>query len=89
MTDTPTEDAVQKAVRTTFGDAADSTVTVHASGAVSISIHLGGRHAVIDGTADEWGVSVDPDDAAAFTGHDTTVASLPLALAHARNLLNH
>jgi hypothetical protein len=52
-------------------------VTVH-SGAVSIVIRAARRVIVIDGMATntEWGISIDPDDEAAFSGHPVTVPAL-------------
>lgn len=78
---------IEQAVDDAFGADVPRTVTVHPSGAVSLVITAGQRVVVIDGTASqtEWGVSVDPSDEAAFTGHAETTASLAEALrtAHA------
>ncbi|MEV6285789.1 hypothetical protein [Kribbella sp. NPDC051770] len=80
------QQAVEQAVDATFGTDVRRTVTVHSSGAVSIVVR-GARVVVIDGTAngDEWGFSIDPDDAAAFAGHTETAPTLDAALraAHA------
>ena len=78
---------IDQAIDETFGAGTPRTVTVHSSGAVSIVISVAERVIMIDGTAShtEWGISVDPDDSAAFSGHPETATSLADALrtAHA------
>ena len=78
---------IDQAIDETFGAGTPRTVTVHSSGAVSIVISVAERVIMIDGTAShtEWGISVDPDDSAAFSGHPETTTSLADALrtAHA------
>lgn len=78
---------IEQAIDGVFGADTPRSVTVHPSGAVSLVVRAAGRVIVIDGTATntEWGLSIDPDDEAAFTGHPTTVKSLAEALqtAHA------
>ena len=76
---------VEQAVDAVFGPDVRRTVTVHQSGAVSIVVRAA-RVAVIDGTADgEWGFTIDPDDASAFTGHTETAPSLADALRSAHD----
>jgi hypothetical protein len=78
---------IDQAINETFGAGTPRTVTVHSSGAVSIVIRVAEHVVVIDGTAahTEWGISIDPEDEAAFSGHPETAASLADALrtAHA------
>jgi hypothetical protein len=78
---------IDQAIDGAFGPGTPRTVTMHDSGAVSIVIKVAGRIVLIDGTATqtEWGISVDPEDEAAFTGHPESAASLTDALrtAHA------
>lgn len=73
---------VEQAIDDTFGAGTPRTVTVYSSGAVSIVIRAGERVIVIDGAAThtEWGISVDPEDEGAFSGHPVTVTSLADAL---------
>jgi hypothetical protein len=77
---------VEQAVDATFGPDVRRTVTVHSSGAVSIVVR-GARVVVVDGTAagDEWGFSIDPDDATGFAGHAQTAPSLADALRSAHD----
>ncbi|MGW1839613.1 hypothetical protein [Streptomyces sp. NPDC002067] len=84
MTDIPTPEAIQAAVRQTFGPGVDSDVTVHDSGAVSLTLRTAGHVATIDGRADQWGVSIDPTEEQAFTGHETVTGSLAEALEQVR-----
>jgi hypothetical protein len=87
VTEAAATDATESAVREVFGDV-EHDITPHSSGAVSITIRRGGRAAVVDGRADEWGVTVDPGDGAAFTGHDEVLRSLTEALEYARRALS-
>jgi hypothetical protein len=84
---TVSQQDIDQAIDDTFGADTPRTVTVHPSGAVSIVIRAAQRVIVIDGTAthSEWGISIDPDDEAAFSGHPVTVTSFADALrtAHA------
>jgi hypothetical protein len=84
---TMSQQDIEQAIDGTFGVEAPRTVDIHPSGAVSIVVRAAERVIVIDGSAtqDEWGVSIDPEDEAAFTGHPVTVTSLAEALltAHA------
>ncbi|NEA30601.1 hypothetical protein [Streptomyces sp. SID13031] len=75
---------IGQAIDETFGAGTPRTVTVHSSGAVSIVLRAAERVVLIDGTSTEWGVSVDPSDDEAFTGHSVTVASFAEALRTAR-----
>ncbi|GAB2574223.1 hypothetical protein [Kribbella endophytica] len=77
---------VEQAVDAVFGPDVRRTVTVHSSGAVSIVVRAA-RVVVIDGTAagDEWGFTIDPDDASAFAGHAETAPSLAEALRSAHD----
>lgn len=78
---TPTPEEINASIDTAFSPAAVREVKTFSSGAMSISIRTGDHAVVIDGTSDgEWGVSIDPDDAAAMAGHDAVTDSFPAAL---------
>lgn len=85
---TPTPQGINASIDKAFGPSCEREVHPFSSGAVSISIRTHGHAAVIDGTSDgQWGVSIDPDDAAAMAGHDTVTESFPAALDIARSAL--
>jgi hypothetical protein len=76
---------IEQAIDDAFGAGTPRTVNVHPSGAVSIVIRAAERVIVIDGAAThtEWGISVDPEEEGAFSGHPVTVTSLADALSTA------
>lgn len=82
---------IDQAIDGAFGPGTPRTVTMHDSGAVSIVIKAAERVILIDGTPThtEWGISVDPDDEAAFTGHSETAASLTDALRTAHTTITN
>ncbi|GAB3209418.1 hypothetical protein SAMN02745673_01883 [Marinactinospora thermotolerans DSM 45154] len=85
---TPAPQDINLSINTAFGSAAEREVHTFSSGAVSISIRTHGHAVIIDGTSDgQWGVSIDPDDAAAMAGHDTVTDSFSKALDIARSAL--
>jgi hypothetical protein len=81
---------IEQAIDDAFGADTPRTTTVHQSGAIGIVIRPADHFIVIDGTATqtEWGISVDPDDADAFTGHSVTAPSFAEALRAAYTTLH-
>lgn len=81
---------IEQAIDDAFGADTPRVTTMHQSGAVGIVIRPGEHVIVIDGTATqtEWGISVDPDDADAFTGHSASAASFAEALRTAYTTLH-
>ncbi|MFJ4622564.1 glyoxalase/bleomycin resistance/dioxygenase family protein [Streptomyces sp. NPDC088812] len=77
----PSTQDIPNAVHSALGADADVSVQPFSSGAVAVTIHQGGRTAVIDAHPPlEWAVSVDPADTEAFSGHDHAADSLEDAL---------
>lgn len=75
-------------LKETFGSSATWEIQPFSSGAVSITVRTPDHVAVMDGTPEgEWGFSVDPDEAEAFTGHHDVAENFLAALGTIRALV--
>ncbi len=77
---------IERAAREILGADAKAQARVYPTGAVSLDVHRGGHHAVIEHTAaDGWAASADPSESEAFTGHQHVAETLQSALEHVRD----
>jgi hypothetical protein len=81
-----TEQEARDTIRQVLGDAAHAEVKEFPAGNLSITVHVGGHAATIDGHPETgWAWTLDPGEDDGFSGHDQTAPSLEVALAAVRD----
>ncbi|MDS1270841.1 hypothetical protein RIF23_11065 [Lipingzhangella sp. LS1_29] len=72
---------IDEHLRKEFGSSVKWNIRSFDSGSIAITIQAPSFVAVLDGAPEgEWGVSVDPDESEAFTGHHDVVESFSEAI---------